>query len=51
MDALITTFVEELKHLVAMYNEDPDGNLFNDLSSTDADDKFFKSLNPCKLFF
>ena len=37
MDALIATFVDELKQRVAMYNEDPDGNLFNDVSSTEAD--------------
>jgi len=42
MDALIATFIEELKHRVAMYNEDPDGNLFNDASSTDADGKIIK---------
>jgi hypothetical protein len=37
MDALIATFVDDLKQRVAMYNEDPDGNLFNDVSSTEAD--------------
>ncbi len=44
MDALIATFIEELKHRVAMYNEDPDGNLFNDSSSTDADGKQLKKV-------
>jgi hypothetical protein len=39
MDALIATFVDELKQRVAMYNEDPDGNLFNEISSTEADGK------------
>lgn len=38
MDALIATFVDELKQRVAMYNDDPDGNLFNDSASTEADD-------------
>jgi hypothetical protein len=41
MDALIATFVDELKQRVAMYNEDPDGNLFNDVSSTEADGEDF----------
>ena len=43
MDALVATFVEDLKQRVAgMYNEDPDGNMFNDSSSTEADGKFKK---------
>ena len=33
MDALIATFVEEYKQRIAMFNEDPEGNLFNDGSS------------------
>ena len=38
MDALVATFVEDLKQRVAgMYNEDPEGNMFNDSSSTEAD--------------
>ena len=41
MDALVATFVEDLKQRVAgMYNEDPDGNMFNDSSSTEADGMF-----------
>jgi hypothetical protein len=39
MDALIATFVDDLKQRVAVYNEDPDGSLFNDVSSTEADGK------------
>jgi len=38
MDALINTFVDELKQRVAMYNEDHDGNVYGDSTSTDADD-------------
>eukprot|EP00095_Tigriopus_kingsejongensis_P011483 maker-scaffold626_size122949-snap-gene-0.34 protein:Tk11483 transcript:maker-scaffold626_size122949-snap-gene-0.34-mRNA-1 annotation:"ferm domain-containing protein 8" len=38
MDALIATFVDELKQRVAMFNDDPDGNIYNDASSTEADD-------------
>lgn len=37
MDALIATFVDEFKQRVAMFNDDPDGNLFNDGGSTDAE--------------
>ncbi len=38
MDALIATFVDDYKQRVQMYNpDDPDGNLFNDSSSTEAD--------------
>ena len=33
MDALIATFVEEYKQRVAMFSDDPEGNLFNDGSS------------------
>ena len=36
MDALINTFVDELKQR-AMYNDDPEGNLFSDPASADAD--------------
>ena len=39
MDALINTFVDELKQRVAMYNEDHDGNVYGDSTSTDADGK------------
>ncbi|TRY63414.1 hypothetical protein TCAL_02646 [Tigriopus californicus] len=38
MDALIATFVDELKQRVALFNDDPDGNIYNDASSTEADD-------------
>ncbi len=41
MDALINTFVDELKQRVAMYNDDPEGNLFNDSNSADADGTTF----------
>ena len=37
MDALINTFVDELKQRVAMYNEDHEGNVYGDSTSTDAD--------------
>jgi len=37
MDALISTFVDELKQRVAMYSEDHEGNVYGD-PATDADD-------------
>ena len=43
MDALINTFVDELKQRVAMYNEDHDGNVYGDSTSTDADGKIFET--------
>ena len=43
MDSLINTFVDELKQRVAMYNEDHDGNVYGDSTSTDADGKIFDS--------
>ena len=36
MDALISTFVDELKQRVAMYSEDHEGNVYGD-PATDAD--------------
>lgn len=39
MDALIATFVDELKQRAAMYSDDPESNMFNDSSSTEADGK------------
>merc|ERR1711990_1092459 len=38
MDALISAFVDEIKQRAAMYAEDGDGNIYNDNSSTEADD-------------
>ncbi|CAB4070381.1 unnamed protein product [Lepeophtheirus salmonis] len=38
MDALIATFVDDLKQRVALYNDDPEANIFNDSSSMEADD-------------
>ena len=47
MDALVATFVEDLKQRVAgMYNEDPEGNMFNDSSSTEADGREKRNNNP-----
>ncbi len=37
MDALIATFVEDYKQRVAMYNDDSEGNLFNDVASAESD--------------
>jgi hypothetical protein len=37
MDALISSFVDELKQRVALYNEDSDGNPFNDSQNNDGD--------------
>ena len=42
MDALINTFVDELKQRVAMYSEDHEQGLYGDATSTDADGKGFK---------
>ena len=50
MDALIATFIDELKQRVAMYNEDPDGNLFNEISSTEADGANVLKSNPLQYF-
>ena len=36
MDALIATFVDELKR-ANIYNEDQEGNLYNDSGATEAD--------------
>jgi len=38
MDALISAFVDEIKQKAALYAEDGDGNIYNDNSSTEADD-------------
>lgn len=38
MDALISAFVDDIKQRAALFSEDNDGNLFNDNSSTEADD-------------
>lgn len=46
MDTLIERFVENLKNRMALYKEDPDGNLFNDSASTDADGE-----SPNQVFF
>ena len=43
MDALINTFVDELKQRVAMYSEDHEQGLYGDATSTDADGKGFNS--------
>jgi hypothetical protein len=37
MDALISAFVEDIKQRAALYNEDSEGNLFNDNSANEAD--------------
>ena len=47
MDALISTFVDDLKQRVAMYSEDHEGNVYGDPSATDADGK----LIPKDIFF
>ena len=37
MDALIATFVEELKQRAALYSDDQEGNIFNDGTSSETD--------------
>ena len=44
MDALISAFVEDIKQRAALYNEDSEGNLFNDnsVNETDGEEREYK---------
>ena len=49
MDALISTFVDELKQRVAMYSEDHEGNVYGD-PATDADGNIYIFLDFAMIF-